>query len=271
MIFFDNEFPAKPKEYRNQTLSWCGSDTYKRFRKYKPNPYTENDITYKLNEYGFRSDRFDYSDHRMVFLGCSFTEGIGLPLEETFSYLIYTQIKKMIGKEFPYWNLGLGGCGLDSIIRCYYYFYKKLKPQVAIAFFPSYRLEFFTHAWHSALLKHDPYKIFSKNPFLLDKHVIEYSTEKNLAMLDLMLEQNKTLLVWDRWDDNPFENVNFSQLSNFENYAEAWWLAVERSNPSSFARDGMHPGKKTNEEFAKIILDKYGDIICNRLVNDRGI
>ena len=267
MIFFDDTFLDKPQSLRNQSLSWSGADEPKAFHRYQPNPYTEDSITYKYNEYGFRCDNFTPSDYGLVFLGCSFTEGIGLPIEETFSHLIYTKIKKMIGKEFPYWNLGLGGCGLDAITRCYYNFYKKINPQVVIALFPSYRIEYYTNSWGTALINYDPGEIFLKNPFLLDKHVMEYNTEKNLVMLDLLLEQNKTLLIWDTWDTAAFEDVDISKLDNFKNYANVWKTASINSRNSPRARDGMHPGKKTHEEFAKNILNKYGDIICSRLVN----
>lgn len=265
MSFFNNVFPEKPKEFRGQTLKWVGSDHFRNFQKYQPNPYTENDITYKYNEYGFRSDNFINSKYRLVFLGCSITEGIGLPLEETFSHLIYTQIKKEIGEDFPYWNLGLEGCGLDSITRCYYNFYKQLKPHVVIVLFPSYRLEYFHQNWKSILVNDDIDNVFYKNPHLIDPNVITYNIEKNLAILDLLLEKTNTALIWDRWDG--FDNVNTSKLETFKNYADSWQIAFSKTKNSNLARDGKHPGKKTNEEFANMLLNKYHDMICRHLIN----
>lgn len=270
MIFFDDTFPNKNKTLRNQTLNWSGSDTYKTYQKYQPNPYTKDDITYKFNNYGFRCDDFIPSDHRLVFLGCSVTEGIGLPLEETFSYQIYNYVKKEIKKDFPYWNLGLGGCGLDSIIRCYNNFSTMLRPQVVIALFPSYRLEYFSEIsdkWYAVLPNNDEEKIFLKNPFLLNSEIITYSIEKNLVMLDLLLERYSSMLIWDKWDDEGFKKVNVSNLRNLQNYVDAWYPAIKNTLNDVKARDGKHHGKNTHKEFAKIILDQYGDEICDRLIN----
>ena len=270
MSFFNNKFPAR-NGYEGKTLSWNGSDTYHNFLRYGSNPYTEESITYKMNEYGFRSDPFEPSNYRLAFIGCSITEGIGLPLEETFSYQVYSNIKKAIGKEFPYWNLGLGGCGLDSIIRSYYNFHDIIKPQVVIALFTGYRLELFKDIWYSILPNSDIHRILSKNPYLIDKNVIRYNTEKNLAMLDLMLEKNKTMLIWDRWDASIFENVDLSHLNNFNNYIGSWTNVVAKNKSLPRARDGSHIGKQAHIDFADSILAKYGDKICEKLVFNREV
>lgn len=265
MIFFDNRFPGR-MGLNGQTTKWFGSDNYKSYLKYQPNPYTEDSITYKYNEYAFRCDSFVPSDHRLVFLGCSHIEGSGLPLEETFSYQVYNEIKKRIGKEFPYWNLGLGSCGLDSMIRCYYHFHEKLRPQVVITVFPCYRLEYFEEKWYSALINNDIRKIFSKNPYLSQSNVMEYNIEKNLMILDLLLEKNKTLFIWDKWDNEIYKNVNVHLLNNFKNNINAWETVLSNSRGFPLARDGLHQGKKFNDDFAKVILDKYGDMICDQLI-----
>lgn len=266
MIFFDKTFPGRVG-FEGKTEYWAGSDDYKNFRRHQiGNLYTTESITYKYNSRGFRCDEFTYSDHRLVFLGCSFTEGIGLPLEETFSHIIHSEIQKRIGKNFPYWNLGLAGCGLDSIVRCSYSFYNQLKPQVIISLFPTYRLEFFDEEiWKSILLGHDydNKKILRRNPYLINEKVIEYNNEKNLVMLDFILKQYNTLLIWDVWDKTAFKNVDFSNLESFKNYANCW----SSKKSTVMARDGMHPGKYIHKGFAMEILEKYGDMIYERLIN----
>lgn len=65
-----------------------------------------NLVDYKFNDYGYRAS-FDYEplldDKKIICIGCSFTEGIGLSEEETWPYLL----SKKIG--LPYINLGLAG------------------------------------------------------------------------------------------------------------------------------------------------------------------
>jgi hypothetical protein len=270
MSFFDREYPGARHKYANQIHYWTGSDNIRNFANYQPNPYADNSITYSFNEHGFRSDPFESNDHRMLFMGCSFTEGVGLPLEETYSSIIHQEIQQRLGVAIPYWNLGLGGCGLDTIVRCYYDFYQQLRPQVVIALLPAYRLEYKNQfdSWQPLLVHHDDQQIFANNPYLLEPQVIRYSIEKNFAMWDLMLQANNTLLIWDYWALTEFKDVDTSQLQSFNNGAESWlklsYLAGQAKIPN-YARDGMHPGRVLNRKFASSLLDHYGDRICERL------
>lgn len=271
MAFFDKIYPSKLENIRNTVQNWCGSDTIENYRAYQANPYTEDSITYKFNEYGFRCDNFIESKHRLVFLGCSFVEGIGLPLEETFAHRTYTAIKNKLGVDFPYWNLGLGGCGLDSLVRCYHNMYDQLRPQVAIILLPAYRLEYLDNEnfWRSALFTNSsgPDNIFENNLYLIENNVMVYSIEKNLAMLSLMLEKYNTMLIWDTNDIVNSAKVDYRKLNNFKNNLKLSWFNLQNKIDSNFvfARDGMHYGKYFHQEYADIIMNLYGDLICKKL------
>ena len=79
-------------QHAGQTLEWLPTDTkesylrliqdprhLEHFRKYGwDQPGT---ITYKINSHGFRSNEFKLGVPNMVALGCSYSVGIGLPLE----------------------------------------------------------------------------------------------------------------------------------------------------------------------------------------------
>lgn len=77
----------------NTTLNTCDSDN-------------SNLVKYEFNDYGYRSP-YDYKSlldtDKIVCIGCSFTEGIGLDIEETWPYLL----SQYIG--LPYINLGKAG------------------------------------------------------------------------------------------------------------------------------------------------------------------
>jgi hypothetical protein len=68
--------------------------------------YDNSNFTYKMNKHGYRMnkelDEVDF-DSYYAFFGCSFTVGIGLPLEETFAY----KISKKAGVD--YINGAIGG------------------------------------------------------------------------------------------------------------------------------------------------------------------
>ena len=73
--------------------------------------YRDKIITYERNELGHRSKSIDQIDldNYLLFTGCSFTEGIGNLLEDTYPYLVSQK------NNIDYYNLGLGGSGIDAM------------------------------------------------------------------------------------------------------------------------------------------------------------
>lgn len=71
-----------------------------------------NLVDYKFNDYGYRAS-FDYEplldSEKIVCIGCSFTEGVGLNENETWPYLLSDKI------GLPYLNLGIAG-GSDGYV-----------------------------------------------------------------------------------------------------------------------------------------------------------
>jgi hypothetical protein len=63
-------------------------------------------VEYKFNDYGYRAS-FDYDplldSEKIVCIGCSFTEGVGLHENETWPHILSQQI------GLPYLNLGVAG------------------------------------------------------------------------------------------------------------------------------------------------------------------
>jgi len=72
-----------------------------------------NLVDYKFNDYGYRAS-FDYKplldDKKIVCIGCSFTEGVGLLEEETWPYLLSQQL------GLSYLNLGVAGGSQGYVI-----------------------------------------------------------------------------------------------------------------------------------------------------------
>jgi hypothetical protein len=134
----------------NVSHNWFPMDTEKLFLKNKQqnprnislNYYIENPIKYELNNFGFRTpDDFNSKDEGNVFLGCSHTFGIGLHLENTWSYLL----NQKIGGKF--WNLSIPGTGIPTHFRMLLGYYKELNIKNIFHFAPKYnRFEFFVNA-----------------------------------------------------------------------------------------------------------------------------
>ncbi len=101
-------------EYGEQLLSFTSTDNEKLFRKNKKRQpldwiYRNKDISYSLNEQGFREKSFKDIDWKnsIVLIGCSITYGEGLAVEDTIS----KQLEAIV--DLPVINLGVLGSGID--------------------------------------------------------------------------------------------------------------------------------------------------------------
>ena len=137
------------KNRANQTHIWCPSDSeenWKPLNDGQPN-YSKTEIEYKFNSDGFRSDEFsDDADISILFMGCSFTEGIGLLVDQTWPTMIIEKIKSIPGnenKKIPLFSIAIGASGLDTQSRYLYEQIDKIKPTYIIYLLSSfYRREF---------------------------------------------------------------------------------------------------------------------------------
>jgi hypothetical protein len=67
-------------------------------------------FTYQINDYGYRMNKNLHEinfDNYIAFFGCSYTMGVGLPLEDTFSYKIAQQV------NMDYVNAAIPGSNVD--------------------------------------------------------------------------------------------------------------------------------------------------------------
>lgn len=71
-------------------------------------------VSYNFNQYGYRMDKeldeVDF-DNYIAFFGCSFSVGIGLPIEETYAF----RISKTLGTD--YLNASMGGASCDFVFH----------------------------------------------------------------------------------------------------------------------------------------------------------
>jgi hypothetical protein len=99
---------------KNVVLNWLATDNLENYNK---NPYKSDwegvDITYQFNLQGFRCpDLNNFLGQRInLALGCSFTEGTGLPEDQVWPSILEQS------SEFPILNLGLGSGTTDTISR----------------------------------------------------------------------------------------------------------------------------------------------------------
>lgn len=99
---------------KNVTCAWAGTDSLENYNKNPNKDEWENiDITYQYNTQGFRcTDLTNFLGQQInIALGCSFTEGIGLAIDQVWPSLLEQQLKH------PVVNLGLGSGTTDTVAR----------------------------------------------------------------------------------------------------------------------------------------------------------
>lgn len=104
--------------------------------------YYNKPITYTINQLGYRMEKemheVDY-DNYIAFFGCSFTVGIGMPLEDSFAYITAQRAK------CDYVNAAVGGASPDFVFTNFLHFFEKApkKPKCFVFVWPELTRTFY--------------------------------------------------------------------------------------------------------------------------------
>lgn len=223
------------KDYANKTLNWLPMDTQERYNQnLKENfdllhrfGWIDQQIEYKFNSHGFRTKEF-MDLPSAVFLGCSHTAGVGLPVENTWPYYVSNNI------NLHCYNLAIGGGSNDLAFRISYYYLEKLKPKIVFLLSPEpARIEILTPNDVLSIIPNDKdqqvgyyYKLFLSN----DKNFI-LNQQKNILGIESLCNRLKIKFVYI---DEPY--------------------AIE-TNSLDLARDLMHKGPESNFNLAQRFLN----------------
>jgi len=157
---------------KNETTKWLGSDSKGAFQsiidrkersaeaQQKYEYWKDKEIEYKFNNYGFRTPYdydFENGEKGILTLGCSFTEGIGLPLEYMWGYKLAKELK------LKYYTCALGGQGLQTVFRLLLFYGPRLNiDDIFLLVPPKGRIE---HIIEDNLLFKSFLKVIPKYPF----------------------------------------------------------------------------------------------------------
>jgi hypothetical protein len=223
-------YNSKYKGFSNHTIDWLPGDTHilykhnliNRYDELKQHNWIDTTFTYKFNSLGFRCDEFTH-DPTIMFLGCSLTVGIGLPIESIWPELVAKNLKMNCA------NLGIGGSSCDTAFRFCHGYIDKIKPKLVVFMIPpGIRFENVNDNQIENLRISKPeYSGFYKN-WASDDNNSYFNREKNILGLKMLCHERNTKLVV----------VGFERCSN------------------SLARDLAHPGIECHDIFSKKLLDK---------------
>ena len=231
------------KDYANQILYWLPMDTKELYQKnlkenyqlLKENNWIDNHFTYKFNSHGFRCEEFT-DNPSIMFLGCSLTLGIGLPVETIWPELV----SKQLGMRCA--NLGIGGGSNDAAFRLCHGWIDIIRPKIIIILEPySNRIE-----------------------------LIDFPNIHNLSHWTLSEESNSKKSCYDfykAWIEDE-NNSYFQKLRNklaIENLCNSRNIKLISFDgedltraflKKDLARDLAHRGIKTHNQIADYFLSK---------------
>lgn len=221
-------------------------------------------VDYKLNKFGFRCKNFT-NDPGIVFLGCSFTYGIGVEQHLTFPEIISNHF------GLQCWNLGMPGKGPDLPLMYASLFMAKEIPNIkAIVMFwpPAGRHSIFTNT-HNDYKKENTRLIIENFHNRRDFFNVEWGTSR----LESYFKEPGEVFV----DDHPKTAIDFLTIlkeNNFLRYNQYAYMLqalgkrfnvpVVSSNTDvvytdklrDLGRDLSHFGRISHNTVANIFIEK---------------
>jgi hypothetical protein len=211
--------------------------------------------TYTYNELGFRGDSVHKTGLKIMSIGCSNTEGVGVNDDETWPH----QFSKLIPNGVDM-NFGCGGRSNDYISRCLLSYYDLIKPDLVLIMYtlPQRRevytkdnnIEPFmpTEAW-GYLKDEEEGKLIQSNLTSLQNNNEDFvNWYKNHLLIKLFLESKKCNWLWNGWMEIPMKFKEFNRFDgNYKNFLDK-------------GVDGIHSGPKHNQSYA---IDLFNHIYLN--------
>jgi hypothetical protein len=245
----------------NQTLQWYPSDTEENYHSRGNKFWGPNDITYVNNAHGYRSMEIDLSStkKKIMFLGCSFTHGTGLPCEDTWPIRLTQKLSKHIGEEIEPHNFGVPASGSDLMVSIAHQVIPVLKPDLVIAMFTSISRRSVYTSWGVRRPFLANFSDTSQDEQNLYKAFIQMSFESNdfyawcrdHAFIHAAAARAGTVMLWGFSHRNDIMHIEDGVLCDYVCMKNHMGLGFEEYNhPDLLARDGGHPGLDANEKLA---------------------
>jgi hypothetical protein len=238
-----------PDEFEISSYKFNLSDRVNKTYKTSGSDDTEK-CTYTYNELGFRGDSIHKEGFKVMSIGCSNTEGVGVNDCETWP----AQFTKLI----PYgvdMNFGTGGRSNDFITRCLLTYYDLINPDLVLIMYTSpQRREIYTNDGGI-----EPFIPTAKWGYMEEtnqgKETHEYLVNlqndnedtinwyKNHLLIKYFLESKKCNWIWNGVFDIPSEYNEFNRFDGEYNHL------IDKGV------DGVHPGPIHNNSYAKSLYE----------------
>lgn len=228
-------YTPKPYSYRSPWFNLDSEEAYKanlrtHYKELEELGYIDSDIEYCLNSEGLRSEEFQ-SEPSIIFLGCSFTFGLGLRQSDTWPWIV----SEAMGLRMN--NLAVCGGSNDTAFRMFETHAWALNPKITILLSPDR----------------------ARTELILENSVKMYTANQ--------IDDLDSNLWWKEWLSNERnhylnyrKNILALRLLCQRRNSGFWVYSCDQLLPTiDRARDLKHPGRRSNRQFAeRVITDLQG-------------
>lgn len=205
--------------------------------------------TYTYNELGFRGDSITKEGFKIMSIGCSNTEGVGVNDNETWPHIFSRKFSDGVNMNF-----GTGGRSNDFICRTLITYHDIIKPDLVLIMYTfTHRREIYTKdnfiepytptsVWGRLLETEEGVEIQKSMDYLQNEHSDFINWYKNHLLIKYFLESKKTNWIW-----------NGIHLRN--EYVDSNRFDGEYAPYIDKGVDNIHPGPKTNEKYANTLYN----------------
>jgi hypothetical protein len=205
--------------------------------------------TKEVNAFGFRSDNFktEHFGLHVLFLGCSYTWGTGLYLDEVWSKILYDKISNETNTS-GFFNLGVPGDSIYSSINNAFKYFKHFGNPSVIFFNVQDIGRFYA--------EDEDEKVLHRSNLDSNK-VLDLTSYQSYYALEQYCRSHDITLISFTWylghDPHPLKDFESFKHISMENIAE-FVLKYKENNPSveeaMLAKDGRHLGIAYHEYWA---------------------
>lgn len=209
---------------------------------------------YTYNELGFRGDSINKNGFRIMSLGCSITEGVGVNDEQTWP----RQLSSLIPNSVDF-NFGTSARSNDFISRCLLSYYDLIKPDLVLILYTfNHRREIYTHEGYI-----EPYipmfswgymKETEKGKLLqrclngIQNHNEDFvNWYKNHLLIKYFLESKKCNWLWN----GSLINTHIQEFNRFDSTL----VFDNKEKYIDVAVDMEHPGPKHFKLYAEELFN----------------
>lgn len=228
----------------------------------------DQDFDYKFSSDGFRCEEFSIeSELPLLFLGCSMTLGLGLPLDNVWAKIIHRNIEEKTKLKIPFWNLAKNGSSIDLQFLLLEKYHKQLKPKFIFFLIPLiYRRVFYYQNWFHTCLFNEANFLSRRYPQAIEK-LVDYNVDESAALFEFHKYMLLINYISKEYDGKIFYQFS-SDLTELEenfitersnSYSQATRLGTRFPYPVDRARDRAHHGPKSHKIFTDSVWEEIKD------------